>query len=81
MFQNSQVVLADERFLFEDQQVELLPARTTMTIVGTPPGGGKKKKGNNKAVAVATVIQIAVVKGDNNTVTQNGTAVAVAKAG
>ena len=80
MFQSSQVVVENEQFLFEDQQVELLPARTTMTLAGNP-GGGKKKKGNNKAVAVATVIQIAVVKGDDNTVTQNGTAVAVAKAG
>ena len=79
MFQSSQVVVENEQFLFEDQQVELLPARTTMTVMSGNPGGKKKK--NNKAVAVATVIQIAVVKGDNNTVTQNGTAVAVAKAG
>ena len=79
MFQKSQVVLADERFLFEDQQVELLPAPTTMTLAGSPGGG--RKKNDDKAVAVATVVQIAVVEGDNNTVTQNGTAVAVAKAG
>lgn len=71
--------MENEQFLFEDQQVELLPARTTMTLACNPGGG--KKKGNNKAVAVATVIQIAVVEGDNNTVTQNGTAVAKAKAG
>jgi hypothetical protein len=77
MFQNSQVVLADERFLFEDQQVELLPARTTMKMPGG--GGGKKKRGNNKAVAVATVIQIAV-NNDGN-VTQNGSASATATAG
>ena len=78
MFQNSQVVLADEWFLFEDQQVELLPARTTMSLAGNP-GGGKKKKGNNKAVAVATVIQIAV-NNDGN-VTQNGSASTTATAG
>jgi hypothetical protein len=64
--------------MFEDLKVELLPARTTMTAMS---GGGGRKKNNNRAVAVATVVQIAVVKGDGNTVTQNGTAVAVAKAG
>ncbi|NEM07512.1 hypothetical protein [Geodermatophilus normandii] len=64
--------------MFEDLKVELLPGRTTMTTAGGN-GGGKKK--NNKAVAVATVVQIAVIKGDYNTVTQNGTAVAVANAG
>ena len=51
MFQNLQVVLADERFLFEDQQVELLPGRTTMSLAGNP-GGGRKKKGNNPSVSM-----------------------------
>jgi hypothetical protein len=77
MLQKSQVVLVDERFLVEDQQVELLPARTTMTLAGSPGGG--RKKGNNKAVAVATVIQIAV--NDDGNVTQNGSASATANAG
>lgn len=79
MFQNSHVVVEDESFLFEDQQVELLPARTTMTVMSGRPGGGKKRKGNNKAVAVATVVQIAV-NNDGN-VTQNGSASATATAG
>ena len=78
MFEKSQVVLADERFLFEDQQVELLPARTTMTTAAPPTP--KKKKNNNKAVAVATVVQIAVNKGDGN-ITQTGSASATANAG
>ena len=79
MFQSSHVVVENESFLFEDQQVELLPARTTMTMFTGKPGGGKKKKGNNKAVAVATVVQIAV-NNDGN-VTQNVSASATANAG
>ena len=79
MFQSSQVVVENEQFLFEDQQVELLPARTTMTV--TSPPTPKKKKNNNKAVAVATAVNVAVIKGDNNIVFQNAEATATAKAG
>lgn len=64
--------------MFEDQQVELLPARTTMTAMSPTP---KKKKNNNKAVAVATAVNIAVIKGDNNFVLQNAEANATANAG
>jgi hypothetical protein len=79
MFQSSQVVVENEQFLFADQQVELLPARTTMTTMN--PGGGKKKKNNNKAVAVATAVNVAIIKGDNNLVFQNAEATATANAG
>ena len=79
MFQKSQVVTENERFLFEDQQVELLPARTTMTTAAPPTP--KKKKNNNKAVAVATAVNVAVIKGDNNLVFQNANASATATAG
>ena len=65
--------------MFEDLKVELLPARTTMTTMGG--GGGRGKKNNNKAVAVATAVNVAIIKGDNNFVYQEANATANATAG
>ena len=78
MSETAQVTEARYVSMFEDQQVELLPARTTMTTVTPSP---KKKKNNNKAVAVATAVNVAIIRGDNNLVFQNAEANATATAG
>ncbi|SNR78069.1 hypothetical protein [Blastococcus mobilis] len=63
--------------MFENQTIDLLPARTTMKVWG----GKKKNGGNNKAVAVAT--NISVIKIEDSevrdvTVTQDARATATA---
>ncbi len=78
MFETPQTTEAPYVAMFEDQLVELLPARTTMTAMSPTP---KKKKNNNRAVAVATAVNIAVIKGDDNIVVQNAEANATANAG
>ncbi len=56
-----QMVREDMRVMFEDEQVELLPPRTTMGRMG----GGNGRRGNNNvtqtAVAVAQINQFGLI--------------------
>jgi hypothetical protein len=49
--------------MFEDQTVELLPARTTMKRWGGGGGGGGKKGGGGTKIVI---VQIGVAFGGNN---------------
>jgi hypothetical protein len=60
MIETTQVTESQYVSVFEDQQVELLPPRTTMKANG---GGGGGRRNRNKAVQVITVVQVAVAKG------------------
>lgn len=59
MIETTQVTESQYVSVFEDQQVELLPPRTTMKA----NGGGGGGRNRNKAVQVITVVQVAVAKG------------------
>ncbi|HJX44234.1 MAG TPA: hypothetical protein VJ352_11195 [Geodermatophilus sp.] len=59
MIETTQVTESQYVSVFEDQQVELLPPRTTMKANGGGGGGPNR----NKAVQVITVVQVAVAKG------------------
>jgi hypothetical protein len=50
--------------MFEDQTIELLPARTVMTILGTGGGGGRHHRGGNTTTATVNATQ-------TNTATQS----------
>jgi hypothetical protein len=67
-----QLVREDMRLMFEDEQIELLPPRTTMSTGGG--GGGGRRRGNvtQTAVAVAQINQFGLV----NINTGDATAVA-----
>ncbi|RBY79775.1 hypothetical protein DQ238_08995 [Geodermatophilus sp. TF02-6] len=70
--------------MFENETVELLPARTTMTTMngGGGNGGGGGGRRRNTATAIAAIVQFANT-GNNSDVTQvnTGDATAVAVAG
>ncbi|WP_138734820.1 hypothetical protein [Modestobacter excelsi] len=55
--------------MFENQMVELLPARTTMTKKGN---GGGKKSGNGGNKLTITQVAVAVVAGNTNTASGAG---------